>query len=194
MPYTNDAYRQINQEKYQSTKGRIMENNHSVSNMPATLSEVADYLCYLKHDDVDEPIIGQKSLSLATAIATGLGDINDFGLKNKHKQLFAGAITFHRNKLCAMIMFFNDNKDSILDIKDEIIESKLDGHWLGFASGLANYYSNINEIVPAYTSLTVFSTELSSKQQILRNTMVSNLLRQTLLYAEAEYEMRLQAA
>ena len=93
-----------------------------------------------------------------------------------------------------MLIFFNENKDSILDIKDEIIESKLDGHWLGFASGLANYYSDINEIIPAYTSLTVFSAELNSKQQVLRNTMVSNLLRQTLLYTEAEYEARMQAA
>lgn len=171
-----------------------MKSNQPVSNMPATISEVAEYLSYLKHADIQEPIIAQNSKELAIAIAKGLGDINDFGLKNKHKQLFAGAITFHRNKLSAMLIFFNENKDSILDIKNEIIESKLDGHWLGFASGLANYYSDINEIVPAYASLTVCCAELNSKQQILRNTMVSNLIRQTLLYAEAEYEARMQAA
>lgn len=171
-----------------------MKSNQIACNLPATISEVADYLSYLKHTDLQEPIIGRNSKELAIAIAKGLGDINDFGLKNKHKQLFAGAITFHRNKLSAMLIFFNENKDSILDIKNEIVESKLDGHWLGFASDLANYYSDINEIVPAYTSLTVFSAELNSKQQVLRNTMVSNLLRQTLLYTEAEYEARMQAA
>ena len=171
-----------------------MKSNQIACNLPATISEIAEYLSYLKHADIQEPMIAQNSKELAIAIAKGLGDINDFGLKNKHKQLFAGAITFHRNKLSAMLVFFNDNKDNILDIKDEIIESKLDGHWLGFASGLANYYSDINEIVPAYASLTVCCAGLNSKQQILRNTMVSNLIRQTLLYAEAEYEARMQAA
>lgn len=171
-----------------------MNNNTTVTHLPATLSEVAAYLSYLKHEELDMPSIGQNSMDLAIAIATGLGDINHFGVKNKHKPLFAGAVTFHRNKLSAIIIFFNDNKASILAIQQEIIDSKLDGHWLGFASGLANYYSGIDDIVPAFASLTVCNDNLSSKQQILRNTMVSNLLRQTLLYAEEEYQLRIQAA
>ena len=75
-----------------------MKSDQIECNLPATISEVADYLSYLKHTDLQEPIIGRNSKELAIAIAKGLGDINDFGIKNKHKQLFAGAITFHRKQ------------------------------------------------------------------------------------------------
>ncbi len=170
--------------------GNTIMSNNSVCDSKAALSEVADYLSYLKHAEISKPVVNEKSLNLATAIATGLGDINDFGVKNKHKQLFAGAITFHRNKLLEMTLFFNQNKEGVLSIINEVIETKLDGCWIGLAISLANGYSGVDDVAVAYQSLIICNSELSSKQKILRNTIMSNLVRQTLLYAEAEYEIR----
>lgn len=156
----------------------------------ATLSEVASYLSYLKHVNVCKPDVSSDSINIALAIAKGLGDINNFGTKAKHKPLFAGGKTFHRNNIDAMKAFFKENKLQLLALKDELIETYFSGCDLMFATELANGFSSISDVSQAYSSLYCDRIKLSSKQILLRNTMIANLLSQILVHTEKEYDQQ----
>lgn len=153
-----------------------------------TLKDVAAYLSYLKHLGCEKPDVSNDSINLSLAIAKGLGDVDNFGTKHKHKPLFAGGKTFHRNSISKMKVFFTENRWNLLALKEDVVKSCFNNCHLSFATELANRFSDINDVAKAYSSLNSDSFELNSKQSLLRNTMIANLLLQILLNVEREYD------
>ena len=162
-----------------------METNDSSD---ASLTEVAAYLSYLKHVGSDKPSVTADSVTLALSIAKGLGDINNLGLTKKHRPLFAGGKTFHRNNIDEMKAFFEENKSHLLALAKEIVKNKFKGCNFTFVSGLANGFSAFDDVASAYSSLNSKGIEsrLNHRQRMLRSSIIANLLAQTLDWIEKE--------